>query len=593
MPLSRRTGRGEAKGESSGRQSNAIVAAASRLNRASGAYGNMRIPKAGWQAEALRQAEINGELKYATTWMANSLSRCRLVAADVENNKVVAETTNPEVLAIVQGLVGSPGAMAEMLGRTGKLLFLPGDCYVIAEPGPDGNFEKWYTVSINEISAVGQDKVKIDFGNGNPYTLSTETNLIIRVYHQGIDRCWEADSPTRSALPVLREIEEYGRYINAIVSSRLAGAGILGVPSEIDFPAPPEALQPGETNFSATLTKGMVTPISDLSDPSAVVPLVIQAPAEYLEKIVWITDPRGDLTDVPARLRDSALRRLSVALDLPAEVITGQGASNHWGQWALEEQAIKLHIEPLMILICGALTEGFLRPALEAAGIDPDKYTLWFDSTDLVLRPDRGADAKDNYDRGAISEDALRTETGFSELDKPTGEEAALRAVLKVIALAPTTADALLPALVPLLGLDKMGITVEMLQAQAAQPNNGGTPAQDNPPAANPDGRPLPAQPDRQPANAPVRNPSQPGVVASMAIHNALTRAGSMLAGRKAELKDVPKHQVHVALGGISADDANRVLFGQFDYLAEITDGETAEGARIRAYNLLTEGRAL
>lgn len=589
MALSRRRNR-----EEGSRPANAIVAAASRLHRNSSAFGNTRIPKQSWQMEAWRQLEINGELAYSATWMSNSLERCRLLVADVDpdTGKVLKETKDADVLDIVKGLISSPGCMAEMLSNLAVQLFIPGDCYVIAESGSDGRFSKWYTVSIDEISMVGTNQVMIDDGSGVPRYLSTESNLIIRVWHKHPRRSWEANSPTRSALPVLREIEEYGRYINAVISSRLAGAGIMGVPNEMNFPTPPEGLQPGETAFMSYLTKAMLAPISDLSDPSAVVPIVIEAPAEALGKIVWIVNPQGELTAVPAELRDSAIARLSVALDLPAEVIAGKGTANHWGQWALEEQAIKLHIEPLMILICASLTEGFLTPALRAAGLDPAAFTFWFDSADLVLRPDRGQDAKDNYDRGTISGDALNRETGFNEFDQPTGEEKALKDILKLVALSPTAADALLPVIAKLMGLEKYGVTDETFAPPAPVADPGGTPPQEKAPDPNAGPRDLPTQQPRQAPNAPTQKPG-PAVVASLAVHNALSRAGAMLSGRKAELKDVPRHEVHVALGGISPEDANRVLAGQFDYLATITDKYQAEAARLHAYELLTEGRAL
>ncbi len=604
MPLNRRK-RHETAVEV--RQPNAIIAAAQRLNRSASAYGVARIPKQSWQEEAWRQSEINGELKFAATWMANSLSRCRMLVADIdENDKIVSETKNAEVLEIARGLTGNPGRMAEMLQNLAVNLFLPGDCYVIAEPGPSGRFEKFYAVSIDEISQVGDNRVKIDRGDGLWYTLDTDTNLIIRVWHKNARRSWEADSPTRSALPVLREIEEYGRYINAVISSRLAGAGIMGVPSEMNFPTPPEGLQPGETAFMSYLTKGMLTPIADLSDPSAVVPIVIEAPADALEKIVWIVNPQGDLTEVPAVLRDSAITRLSVALDLPADVIKGTATANHWGQWALEEQAIKLHIEPLMILICSSLTEGFLIPALEAAGIDPSRFTFWFDSSDLVLRPDRGQDAKDNYDRGVITGEALRIETGFTELDAPTGEEKALKDILKLVSLSPTAADALLPAIALLMGLDKFGVDIEALKQIAnPTPDPGGTPPQERAPDPNEGERDLPEMPQRT-GNAPTEKPG-PAVVAGssatmaiaaedaltfMAVRNALTRAGAMLAGRKADLKDTPKHEVHVALGGVSAEDAKRVLQGQFDLLVEMLGYVRANAAYAQAHELLVKGES-
>lgn len=591
MPLSRRRRRDPVPQKTS----NAIVAAASRLNPTAAGFGQRQnIVRQAWQQEAWRQYEISGELKFASTWMANSLSRCRLIVAEVDDKgKIVKETDDAQILGMFGGLIQNPGQQAELLSDLAVQLFVPGDCYVIGEPDGEGSFSRWYVVSIDEISTAGLDRVMIDRGDGLPYWLDTNTNLVVRTYHPYARKHWEADSPVRSALPTLREIEEYGRYINAVINSRLAGAGILGMPAEIDFPAPPEALQPGETNFSATLAKAMLTPISDMGDPSAVVPIVIQGPGEHLEKIVWITNPLGQLTDVPANLRADARGALAVALDLPAAVIKGEGTANHWGEWALEEQSIKIHIEPLLTLICSSLTKGFMVPALDAAGLDVKKYVFWYDATDLILRPDRGQDAKDNYDRGTISADALNAETGFTELDKPTGDEKALRDILKLVSLSPTAADALLPAIARLMGLEKYGVDIAALE-NLANPavDPGGTPPQESAPDPNPSARDLPTQKPRQTPNAPTARPA-PAVVASLAVHNALSRAGAMLAGRKADLKDVPRHEVHVALGGVSPEDAARVLVGQFEYLESVTDQDTATEAYDRAYTLLTEGRAL
>ena len=51
-------------------------------------------------------------------------------------------------------------------------------------------------------------------------------------------------------------------------------------------------------------------------------------------------------------------------------------------------------------MICEALTNDYLRPVLEASGIDPEPYVVWYDSSPLTVRPNQGQDAKDLYDRG-------------------------------------------------------------------------------------------------------------------------------------------------------------------------------------------------
>lgn len=450
---------------------NVIVAAASRVRSSEGR--RLLIPKSQWQAEAWRQYDISGELRYGATWLGNSLSRCRLIASEVaENGDVQAETENAVVQGIMGGLIGSPGKQAEMLMRLGIHMTVPGDCYVVAEAAEHGGFKTWEVVSTDEITVGGQNEVLINTGDGYPRKVSTESALVIRVYRPHPRRSWEADSPTRAALPVLREMEQLTTHIFATIDSRLAGAGILMLPSELDFPNPEGNLQPGESPFLALLAEAMMASIADRGDARAVVPIVVQGPAAALGTAQWLVSPAMNLTVEAADLRDRAIRRLAIDLDMPPEVLLGMAGSNHWNAWSVEEQAIKLHIEPVMTLICSALTEGYLRPALEAAGIDPQKYVVWFDSTALVLRPDRVTDAKDMYDRGLLSAESLRKILGFAESDAPMGEELGIEKIYRLVKAAPLVVDVILPSALHALGLDKLGITKDALVEQAATPRN-------------------------------------------------------------------------------------------------------------------------
>jgi hypothetical protein len=76
-------------------------------------------------------------------------------------------------------------------------------------------------------------------------------------------------------------------------------------------------------------------------------------------------------------------------------------------------------------------------------------WVVWYDMSELTLRPDRSDDAVLLYDRLEIDGAALRRETGFTEDDKPTNDELeqqALRVILR------TEPHAALTALARLLG---------------------------------------------------------------------------------------------------------------------------------------------
>lgn len=453
----------------------AIVAAAQRI--LPDLYRNMRIPTQAWQSEAWRQYDINGELAFGARWLGSALSRCKLVAYDVDDaGHLTQPTKDQDVIDLVKGFAGSPTKQTQLLQSMGPHMTVPGDCYIIATVGKDGNFSKWCVYSTQEVRPVGTDSVIVDIGDGNPITYSLTENLIIRVYRPHPRRSWEADSPTRSALPVLREMEQLTKHIFATIDSRLAGAGILLLPSELDFPAPEGEIEPGETPFLALLSEAMMTSIQDRGSAKAVVPIVAQGPKDAISGATWLVSPASELTPVVAELRDKAIRRLALDLDMPPEALLGGGDANHWGQWAIEEQGIKLHITPVMTLICDAFTEGYLVPGLKALGKDEKAFVIWFDPSDLVLRPNRGTDAKDAYDRGELSGEALRRYLGFDESDAPDGREKVLGELYKLIGAAPRAGESLLPVIMGLLQLEKYGVTPEQISQVVNSVGVDGTP---------------------------------------------------------------------------------------------------------------------
>lgn len=490
---------------------NSIVAAATRLANVN--PGQPAVTKQAWQIEAWRQYDICGELRYAVNWMASSLSRCRLYVAEVDDRgRIIGETDNQQILDLVAGLIGSPTQCAQLLHGLGIQLEVPGDCWVIGETGSDDQFTKWCVVSTEEITnGPGINQVSINRGQCERYVVDTTRALVFRVYDPHPRMACEADSAVRGALPVLREIEELSKYIFAVINSRLAGAGIIFLPSEMTFPQGQRDLQPGETPFMATLTDAMLTPISDQGNPSAVVPITVQAPGDAIANVKWLVPPNSELTTYVSELRDKAMRRLALDLNVPAEVVLGSGDANRYNVWQIEEQAIKLIIEPKMMLICAALTDAYLTPTLDAAGIDSSKYVFWFDSAELILRPDRSQDAKDLYDRGELDGATLRRETGFVEDHAPKGAEKCIRDVMSIIRAAPRSGDALLPILIELFDFSGCGVSAEAIrEAIQSQPVDG-TPPQPNAPDPNVNPRQNPEKPTVQEPNKPVQNPSTPG----------------------------------------------------------------------------------
>lgn len=472
----------------------ALIAAATRLTNDFG-YRKSVIRRASWQTEAWRQYDLNGELRYAVEWMANSMSRIRLVVADVDDGRVVPGwTANQAVLTLVEGLLGDATAVTQLLHCMGQNLGVAGDFYLV-EFG-----DEWLVLSTEQIWDASDGNVQIEY-ELEKYLVNTATNIVLRIHRPHPRRYTEANSPARGALPILRTIEQLSKYRDATINSRLAGAGILGIASELSFARAPEDNSDGDP-FMDSLAESMLTPISDQGDPSAVVPNVVRGPKEYLPtQANWLVSPAADLTTVTSDLEDKAIIRLATALDIPAEVLTGTGNASRWATWQTEETAIKVHVEPLIILICAALTEGYLEPLLEQAGLDADKFAVWFDASQLIQRPNRSADAKDLYDKGLLSKEATRRENGFVEEDAPQGQEKCEAVMLEVLRLSPRFADDHLDVVAKILNWEACGIDPNTIVDKPAPgipadqaPDAGGTPRNGNPAQPN-------VQPNALPGN--------------------------------------------------------------------------------------------
>lgn len=189
---------------------------------------------------------------------------------------------------------------------------------------------EWQMCSISELSIDQAGEITLT-GPGSSELgkrkYRADDVFLIRVWRPHPRHWWQADSPTRSSLPVLRELVGLTMGISAQIDSRLAGAGILWIPQELDAALRAAAGATGEDDESPlteALLEAMITPISDRSNASAVVPLMPVVPGEWIEKIRY--DRFDSQLDPEYRaLRDEAIRRLALGQDCPPELLLGVG----------------------------------------------------------------------------------------------------------------------------------------------------------------------------------------------------------------------------------------------------------------------------
>jgi hypothetical protein len=578
-----------------------------------------------WQWESWRHYDICGEMRFVVNWMGNAVSRCRMYAAQITDDGVVGdEVTDARIKTIAETMFGTPAAKAQAQRLMGINMMVAGDCFIVAEgyqnTGQDGtaDTDKWYVCSSSEVFRRGDDimvRRSITHGGGN-YKLDPDKDLLIRAWNPHPRRHDAADSTVRAILPVLRELEQCTKRVFAELDSRLAGAGILLLPDNIDFPRPPaenpNVPQPtGVEGFSQLLQRTMSTSMQQRDNAAAVVPITLQVPVDALDKIKHLTFD-STLSEHISTMRTDAVKRMAMSLDIPPEVLTGMGSSSHWNAWQIEESSIKIHIEPLLIQLADALNIGYFQPALKAAGIpDPEKVTLWFDISALAVRPNRSDQALQFADKEYISAKAARDNAAFNDDDAPDDKELQYNLVKALVLAQPAYAGD--PAVQKILGLPKISMpappTPPAPPGQDLMPGYGD--AGTEPADAGNRGLPqLPSVADAEAGNvgAPKQKLGQLAAAAApsattalffaadAAVRRALEVAGGRLVpGPERAAYNVPKHELHTRRSAAPAR-VPALLAGAWTHLDEqaITLGVDSSALRelLSGYceELLTRG---
>lgn len=408
--------------------SHSLVASSARY---SGSVARIYRPSQGWQAECYRHFEICGEARFAARFFGHALAKATLKVSKKTADGWDDLKTGPE-FEDLEALFNGKDGQAQMLESIGVHLTVAGECFLVGRTVKDENGltiddEIWEIVSIMEMKVTGT-RWSISYGDNITPVVLTDDDAVIRIWLSHPAKRIEADSPFRSLLPILTEIEWATKHIFSQMSSRLAGAGILILPLEVTFPPPPPVEGKEQTlsgndavDFMKTLGHHMLTPINDPSNPAALVPIVLMCPGEAIEKIQHLTFWTA-LDEKAMEMRRDAIQRFAVGMDLPPEQVlgmasnrgTGGGSSNgvsHWGAWQIEEATIKMFIEPMLDLVCNALTISYIRK------LRTTTVVVRSDTAALKLRPDRSKEARELNAAGKLSDRKMLEENGFDPGD--------------------------------------------------------------------------------------------------------------------------------------------------------------------------------
>jgi hypothetical protein len=374
------------------------------------------------------------EFSAAVNWKANAISRVRLIAAEFlpGGDEPIPITEGP-IADLVSDFAGGIGGQSQILGETAIHLNVPGEGWLCGVEDAVGE-RTWRVYSADELRIRDRTyQIRVGESSRSWETLPEDT-LVVRFWRPHPRYGWKATSRAAYALGAMKELDLINRRIIAETISRMAANGVILYDrdklsfADLATPTNAETVDPFAQVLVDVGSKGVADPTSAQATIKIPIGASLGDSGLKISELIHVIDLSNPFSERMLDQRTAAVTRLATALDIPAEQLTGLGDMTHWGAAQIEESGIKVHITPDMEMICHAFTEGFLHPTLTAEGTPlrgprGGKPVIWYDPSEIVMRPDRSKESLEAYDRGELSGKALLRELGFSETDQPDAEE--------------------------------------------------------------------------------------------------------------------------------------------------------------------------
>jgi hypothetical protein len=380
------------------------------------------------------------EFSAAVNWKSNALSRVRLQAAEY-----IPGGDEPLPIAVgaaadaVARLAGGIGGQSQLMRLMGIHYNVPGEGWLVGQ-ADENDDDVWSVYSADELRiSKGVYQLRVGEATAAWESLGSDV-MVVRFWRPDARYSWRARSVAANALGAMGELDLINKRIVAETISRLASNGILLYDmdrlslSQLPNPDTAEGVDQFAQMFVEIGSRGIKDPQS--AEAALKTPMGVRlgdATDRKLSDVMQVIDLSNPIDDKLIPQRESAIRRLATALDLPSDQLLGVSGMNHWGAAQVEESGIKLHIAPDAETICHALTKGYLQPVLRAEsrqtgedlliGPNGGRIVMWYDPSEIVQKPDKSANSILAYDRMEITGKALRREIGLAESDNPTPDE--------------------------------------------------------------------------------------------------------------------------------------------------------------------------
>jgi len=426
----------------------ALLASASKASEKQATQATKHAAQ--WQIDSLAYYDQLGVVRYASDFRARAFPKIRWYVGEIDDQGEVKETTNEVALDAWERVQDPGGGRSVLLETYARLRFLNGEKYLTWQQPTRNEAEQWEILSVLELRQTSNRRGRATYRRLRAPGLTPEELveaadddfepvgkdvLVYRLWRRHPAYSMMADAPMRSVLAECEEMVRATQTINARLISRLSGPGILAIPESwsklagATANAEGELVAPEDPNldvFMRELADAMMAAISNPGSADSVVPIIIRVPdgstdGAHLYKI-W--EPNEVIREL--ELRDKAIHRFSIGVDMPSEKVEGLGGTNHWNAFAIDKDSWG-HIDPDAQAFADDMASVYLRPYLRGKDVENwSRFVIAYDPSELLTNPDGFKDAMELYNARAVGKAYLREAAGdANDEDEPTDEELA------------------------------------------------------------------------------------------------------------------------------------------------------------------------
>lgn len=424
------------------------------------------LSRAQWMDRAWTFYDAAGPLHRGYTIKAEVIAKVRIYAAwqespDDEPVPIDEALDSPDLdtfglndywASLAQGAVArvqsADGGQPEVLRQLALNLDVAGLGWLLARD--DGWAEDWQVLSCDQVrwqdGWVYYDTPSTgSTTSGRPIKI-TPDDVLLKVWRKHPRFPVAADSAFRAMLDDLEQMQQLRSEFTSASTSRMALNGVLLVDSNIDLPSTPDRDADYNTadGFYETLLEAGTTAIRDPASAAAHMPIVAQIEGSTDRKISEAMHHQTfdhPMYEAQVRQEQDLWNRILQSADFPPEWVTGLGTTSTYANARIvSSEGYSQDVDPTVRLICAALTSAWVRWVLRDQGCPEEvvqRIVVDRDPDTVIAKPDRykfaSQVAMQPPEQRVLTNEAIRSATGFDEGDAPDEDEIADEAAVPAL----------------------------------------------------------------------------------------------------------------------------------------------------------------